>query len=209
VKKDDASPGVSPTPDSIASGAYPITRPLYFYTVGKPEGLARAFIDWVQGTQGQRICSEVGYVPVPEAQRISRPAPAPAGKQGLKVKGSDTLRILSIQWAEAYTEANPDCTIQVIGGGSELGIAALREGEVEICQSSRPLTPQEKQEIKAKRGKSPEEFPVALDGLAVFINEQNPLQEISIADLRRIYTGKITHWGDVSRSGQAGELSAR
>jgi ABC-type phosphate transport system substrate-binding protein len=208
VKKDDASPGVSPTPDAIASGAYPITRSLYFYTVGKPDGLARAFIGWVRGTQGQKICSEVGYVPLPEAQRTAKPAPAPAGKQGLRVKGSDTLRILSIRWAQAYTELNPDCSIQVIGGGSELGIAALRDGQVEICQASRPLTPQEKEEIKAKRGKSPEEFPVALDGLAVFVNEQNPLQEISFADLRRIYTGQISRWGDVGRPGQADERSA-
>jgi ABC-type phosphate transport system substrate-binding protein len=199
VKKDDASPAVSPTPETISRGEYPITRSLYFFTVGEPEGVTKAFIDWVRGPQGQKICSEVGYVPVPAAQRVQEVAPPPSGKQALKVKGSDTLRLLSSRWAESYAERNPDCTIQVIGGGSEVGIKALLDGQVEICQSSRPLHPKEREEIKAKRGKPPVEFPVALDGLAVFVNEENPLQEISLPSLKGIYTGKLLRWGELRR----------
>jgi phosphate transport system substrate-binding protein len=108
------------------------------------------------------------------------------------------MKILTSRWAEKYAQLHPDCAIQCVGGGSENGIKALREGEIQICQSSRPLKPAELDEIAAKRGKRPVEFAVALDGLAVFVNEKNPLQEISLAELKSIYTGKLKRWGEIT-----------
>ena len=74
IRKDDTSPAIGPTQESVLKGTYPIARNLYFYTIGSPEGLAKRFIDWARGTEGQNICLSVGYYPLPDAQRM-----APAG----------------------------------------------------------------------------------------------------------------------------------
>ena len=108
------------------------------------------------------------------------------------------MKILGGRWAEQFMKLHPDCSIEVVGGGSETGIKALMEGRTQICESSRPLKPAELEEVKMKRGKSPVEFIVGLDGLAIFVNEKNPAQEISLAEAKAIYTGKLKHWGDLS-----------
>lgn len=197
VKKDDASPAYAPTLENAQQGLYPLTRDLYLYTVGPPEGVAKSFIGWVRGEEGQKICEAVGYFPLPESRRSSRAEEAPAGKQVLTIKGSDTLKLLASLWGERFMQLHPDCRVEVTGGGSETGIKALVEGTTMICQSSRPLKAAEIEEIQSKRGKAPEEAAVAVDGLAVFVNEKNPLEEISLAQLKAIYTGKVQRWGQL------------
>jgi phosphate transport system substrate-binding protein len=115
----------------------------------------------------------------------------------ITIKGSDTMVILSQRWAETYMQHNPGVTVQVTGGGSGTGIAALINGGTDICEASRPMTDKECAEVLDKRGKAVKEIPVALDGLAIFLNEKNPVSEISLAKLEAIYRGKITDWKDV------------
>jgi ABC-type phosphate transport system substrate-binding protein len=197
VKKVDGGPAYGPTAENAQKGLYPLTRNLYYYTVGAPEGAARSFVDWVRSADGQKICTEVGYFPIPDTARASAAGDPPAGKQTLSIKGSDTLKLLSSSWGEQFMKLHPDVRVEVLGGGSEIGIKALLDGETQICQASRPLKPAEIDEIKAKRGKSPEEFVVAVDGLAVFVNEKNPVEEISMSQLKAIYLGKVTRWGEL------------
>jgi phosphate transport system substrate-binding protein len=121
-------------------------------------------------------------------------APAPAESKTLSVKGSDTMVILGQRWAEEYMKANPGITIQVTGGGSGTGIAALINGTTDICEASRPMKDKEKDETQAKRGAPAVETKVALDALAVYVNEKNPIQEISIPTLRKIYLGETKGW---------------
>jgi phosphate transport system substrate-binding protein len=64
VRKDDKSPAVPPTMENVVNNTYPISRELYFYTVGEPTGEVKAFIDWVLGAEGQKVCEEVGYYPL-------------------------------------------------------------------------------------------------------------------------------------------------
>jgi ABC-type phosphate transport system substrate-binding protein len=197
LKWDDKSPAAAPTLENARNGSYPLTRSLFFYTVGKPEGAAKAFIDWVRSAEGQTICGEIGYFPLPDSQRVAEPSPAPAGAGEVRVKGSDTLTLLSSAWGERFSKLHPDIKVQITGGGSETGIQALLEGTTEICQASRPLRSEEVEQIKAKRGKGPEEFVVAVDTLAVFVNEKNPLEEATLAQVKAVYTGKVRRWGEL------------
>ncbi len=194
VKKDAASPAVEPTLQNVVDGSYPISRYLFMYTIGEPDGATRHFIEWVRGTEGQKICGDVGYYPLPENKRGKDPGAGPSGKTTLTVKGSDTMVILGQRWAEHYMRTTPDVVVQITGGGSGTGIAALVNGATTICQSSRPIKPKEREQIKAKHGKDVVEFAVAMDGLAVFVHESNPMQEITLEQLKQVYTGKAKTW---------------
>jgi phosphate transport system substrate-binding protein len=122
---------------------------------------------------------------------------APGEKANITVKGSDTMVILGQRWAEAYMKANPNTTVQVTGGGSGTGIAALINGSTDICEASRPMTDKEKADVQAKRAAQVVEIPVALDALAVYVNAKNPIQEISLPALAKIYLGESKDWKDV------------
>jgi len=112
------------------------------------------------------------------------------------IKGSDTLVRLGQRWAEEYMKVNPEAVIQVSGGGSGTGIAGLLNGSTDICEASRDM--KEKEYKKAiELGIEPYRVSVALDGIAVFLNEKNPVKNLSYAQLRGIYTGSIMNWKEV------------
>jgi len=114
----------------------------------------------------------------------------------ITIKGSDTIVRLGQRWAEEYMNLHKDVTIQVSGGGSGTGIAALLNGGTDICEASRDMKPQKYDAAKAK-GIKPYRVSIALDGIAVYLNESNPVKELSLEQLRGIYTGSITDWKDV------------
>jgi phosphate transport system substrate-binding protein len=105
--------------------------------------------------------------------------------------------ILGQRWAETYMNLHPDRRIQVTGGGSGTGIAALINGGTDICEASRPMKDKEKQMVRSRHGKEVTEIPVALDGVAVYVPESSPVQSLSLAQLKSIYGGSITNWRDV------------
>ena len=113
-------------------------------------------------------------------------------------KGSDTLVNVAQAWAEAYREVNPDIAVAVTGGGSGTGIAAMINGTVDIANASRAMKEKEIKLAKSK-GQNPIEHIVGFDALAVFLNEKNPLNEISIEQLAEIYgeDGKTENWSDI------------
>lgn len=115
----------------------------------------------------------------------------------ITIKGSDTMVILSQQWAEAYMKKHPGTTIQVTGGGSGVGIAALINGSTEIANSSRPMKPTEIEKIKEKYKKNGIEIPCAKDGLSVFLNKGNAVSELTVQQIGAIFSGKITNWKEV------------
>ncbi len=118
-------------------------------------------------------------------------------KTSVALKGSDTMVILGQRWAERFMKENPGITVQVTGGGSGTGIAALVNGTTDICQASRPMKDKEKADVQAKRGAPAVEKKVALDALAVYVSEKSPLQEISLPALAKIYKGEAKSWKDV------------
>jgi len=117
--------------------------------------------------------------------------------KSITIKGSDTMVIMGQRWAETYMGIHPDARIQVTGGGSGTGIAALINGGTDICEASRPMKDKEKEQVRNRHGKDVSEMPVALDGIAIYLHESNPLPDMTTAQLKGIYTGKITNWRDV------------
>jgi phosphate transport system substrate-binding protein len=116
--------------------------------------------------------------------------------QSITVKGSDTVLVLGQRWAEEYMKQHPDLSIQVTGGGSGVGIAALINGTTDIANASRQIKAAEVDKAQ-KAGYYPEEFAVALDTLAVVVNSQNPIKELTVRQLMGIYTGKYSNWSEV------------
>jgi phosphate transport system substrate-binding protein len=119
------------------------------------------------------------------------------GQKPVTIKGSDTMVILAQRWAETYMKEVPQSRIQVTGGGSGVGIAALINGGTDICDASRPMKAAEKEQAKTRHGKEVQEIPVALDGVAIYVHQSSTLQSITSAQLKGIYTGQVTNWRDV------------
>ncbi len=111
-------------------------------------------------------------------------------------KGSDTIVNLALAWAERYNQINPDVSISVTGGGSGTGIAALMNGTVDIANASRSIKPEEIEAIKAN-GNEPVEFVIARDAIAVVVNPNNPVNELTLQQISDIYSGKIKNWKEV------------
>jgi phosphate transport system substrate-binding protein len=115
----------------------------------------------------------------------------------ITVKGSDTLVILAQKWAEVYMGQHSDVKIQVTGGGSGIGFAALQNQTTDLCDASRKAKPAEIANCLKAFGKRPTEYKVALDGLSVYVNPENPLKELTEDQVGAIFTGKLTNWKDV------------
>ena len=111
-------------------------------------------------------------------------------------KGSDTIVNLALAWAERYQSEHPDARISVTGGGSGTGIAALLNGTVDIANASRQIKFEETQEAQSK-GISPVEHIIARDAIAVIVNPENPVKELTLQQLSDIYSGKINDWREV------------
>jgi phosphate transport system substrate-binding protein len=118
-------------------------------------------------------------------------------QEKITVKGSDTMVILAQKWAELYMKNNPAATIQVTGGGSGVGITALINGTTDICNSSRPMKQAEIEKLKARYNTLGVQIPCAKDGITIFLNESNKVQELTIKQLSDIYQGKVKNWKEI------------
>ena len=119
-----------------------------------------------------------------------------AGK-AITIKGSDTMVILGQRWAEVYMSKNPGAVLQVTGGGSGTGIAALINGTTDVCQASRPMKSSERTKLKERYFTMGTEIPVAKDGLTVYLHESNTIPQLTLEQLKSIYVGDVTNWKDV------------
>lgn len=105
--------------------------------------------------------------------------------------------VLCQKWAEAFMKANPGVQVQVTGGGSGTGIAALLNGTTDLAAASRQIKPKEVATAVLSHGSKPQETATALDGIGVYVNESNPVEALTMAQLNDIFTGKITNWNKV------------
>ena len=124
-------------------------------------------------------------------------------KQAIANIGSDTMVNLAIAWADAYSKVDPTVSVEVNGGGSGQGVAALINDSCEIANCSRKFEEKEIADFDAKHpGKEPKEFMVGYDALSVFVHKDNPLTEISIEELQQMYSkdGKLAKWSDLGVS---------
>jgi phosphate transport system substrate-binding protein len=117
--------------------------------------------------------------------------------------------ILAQKWAEVYMRGHPEVKIQVTGGGSGVGFASLQEQKTDLADASRPIKAKETEACVKAFGKRPKEYKVCVDGLSVYVNNENPVKQLSIGQLAEIFTGKITNWKELGGGDAAITLYSR
>lgn len=179
--------GVSPSVSSIKNGTYKISRP--FNIVTKQTGLSENtsdFIRFILSSDGQAIVEANGYI-----SATQNPAYIATGKKGkITVAGSSSVTPVMEKLAEAYEKLNPEIKIEVQMSDSTTGVNSALNGVCEIGMASRELKDSEK-------AKGALETKIAIDGIAVIINKENPTESASIQSVKDLYIGTISKWGDV------------
>jgi phosphate transport system substrate-binding protein len=132
----------------------------------------------------------------PKESSESQSASKTSSQKMISVKGSDTMVHLTSSWAEQFMGQFPGTQVSVTGGGSGTGIAALLNGTTDICASSREIQGKEK-ELALQKKIDLVEHAVARDGLAIIVNPANPVAELSMEQIRKIFTGEYANWKDV------------
>jgi phosphate transport system substrate-binding protein len=127
----------------------------------------------------------------------------------ITVKGSDTMVILAQKWAEVYMKSNPNAAIQVTGGGSGVGISALINGATDIANASREMKRTEMDKLKARYNTLGVKVACAKDGITIYLNPTNKVNELSIEQLGKIFRGEIKNWKDVGGENQEIKLYGR
>lgn len=117
-------------------------------------------------------------------------------KKSITIKGSDTMVHLMSTLAEAYMKKSPDSQVSVTGGGSGTGIAAIINGTTDICASSRDMQQKEKDQAKEKNVTVSEKV-IAYDGIAIVVNPENPVKDLSMEQIKKIFTGAYKNWKEL------------
>ena len=180
--------GVEVSVDTIKAGEYAVSRP--FVVCYKEENLSelgKDFVSYIMSAEGQQILSDEGYIAADDAA-ASYTASGLSGN--LSVNGSTSVGPVMEVLAEAYKALNPDVVIDVQQTGSGTGITSAIDGSCEIGMSSRALKDEEVAE-----GLTP--VTIALDGIAVIVNQANTVEDLTAEQIRQIYTGEITDWSQV------------
>ncbi len=120
-----------------------------------------------------------------------------AAKKTITIKGSDTLVILAQRWAEKYMAAHQGVVVQVTGGGSGTGIAALINGTTDFANASREMKKSEMDKLKQRYNTLGYEVKVAKDGITLYTNASNPVEELTLGQIKAIYLAEVTNWKDV------------
>lgn len=121
---------------------------------------------------------------------------AAKNKNSIQIKGSDTMVNLGQAWAEEFMKKDPADFVAITGGGSGTGLSSLISSTCDIAMTSRNIKEKEIS-LANKRGIDPNEIKVALDGLAVVVNPDNPVSKLTIGQLAGIFTGKIVNWKEL------------
>lgn len=129
------------------------------------------------------------------ALALGAAGPVTAGT--ITVKGSDTLVILLQRWAAEYSALQPRTRLQITGGGTGVGLAALQNRTTDLATASRPIKAREVEGCVRAFGRRPVEYKVALDGLCIYVNERNLVRELSLDQLEDIFTGRVRNWAQV------------
>ena len=180
--------GVEVSVDTIKAGTYAVSRP--FVICYKEENLSELgadFVAYIMSAEGQQILNDEGYI---AADDNAEPYTASGLSGNLSVNGSTSVGPVMEVLAEAYKALNPDVVIDVQQTGSGTGITAAIDGSCEIGMSSRALKDEEVAE-----GLTP--VTIALDGIAVIVNQANTVEDLTAEQIRQIYTGEITDWSQL------------
>jgi phosphate transport system substrate-binding protein len=175
--------GTEASADNIINGTYIISRPFNIVTKNEVSALARDFISYILSDEGQSVVKEAGYVPV-SGTDVYRGG-KPSGK--IVVSGSSSVTPVMEKLKEAYLEVNGNAAIEIQQSDSSMGITNTVNGICDIGMASRELK-------ESETAKGVDSVVIALDGIAVIVNHENPINDITVEQVRDIYTGKITRW---------------
>ena len=178
--------GAEATVDNIKSSTYKIARPFNIATKGEVSDVAQDFIKYIMSEDGQKVVEDNGYI-----SQGNDGAYESAGLNGkVVVGGSSSVTPVMEKLKEAYVALNPDVTIEVQQSDSTTGMTSAIEGVCDIGMASRDLKDSEIE--KGLTGTT-----IAMDGIAVIVNNDSPVEELSSDSVKGIYTGEITDWADV------------
>ena len=179
--------GVEATVENVESGEYTVSRPFLVCTTEDISELGQDFMNFIMSDEGQAIVEEEGYIP-----RETTGAFTSNGASGdLTVGGSTSVTPVMEKLAEAYEKINTDANVSVQQSDSTSGAENTISGVYEIGMCSRDLTEEEQ-----SKGLTP--TPIALDGIAVIVNKENAVSNLTTDQIKQIYTGEITDWADIS-----------
>ena len=182
--------GVEPTTDNVKAGTYPISRPFNIVTNGDisaQDELTQDFVNWVMSADGQAICTEEGYIGDDAAEAYTSTQPSGS----LAVGGSSSVSPVMEKLIETYmADVNPNASIDLQTTDSTNGVTGALDGTYNVGMASRAISDDE-----ASQGAVSTQL--AMDGIAVIVNTENTVSNISMDSLRGIYTGEVTDWADV------------
>lgn len=179
--------GSDATPENVKSGAYKVSRPFNIVTKEKMSDAAQDFVDFIMSTEGQQVVEEEGYIPIDGASAYA--GSKPEGK--VVVAGSSSVAPVMEKLSEAYMELNPAAEVEVQQSDSTTGINSADEGLCDIGMASRNLEESE-QELGLVS------TVIATDGIAVILNKDNEISDLTSEQVREIYTGEVTKWSDLT-----------
>ncbi len=180
--------GAEATVDNIKSGTYKVSRP---FNVAVKEGLSEAatdFVNFILSDEGQAVVEEAGYISQSSTGAFA--GTNPEGK--VTVSGSSSVTPVMEKLKEAYVAVNPNVEIEIQQSDSSTGVQDAISGTSDLGMASRELKDSELSE-----GVSP--IVIALDGIAVIVNNENPVSELTSEQVQQIYLGEITDWADLSK----------
>ena len=177
--------GVEATADNVKSGDYAVSRPFNIAYKGELSDVAQDFVDYIMSSDGQKIVSDNGYVTVSENAAYN--GKKPSGK--ISVAGSSSVSPVMEKLAEAYQQVNTNAKVEIQTSDSSAGMQSAMGGTCDIGMASRDLKDEEKSALKVET--------IAKDGIAVIVNNANTCDDLTLDQVKSIYTGETTVWSDI------------
>lgn len=177
--------GVEATADNVKSGDYAVSRPFNIAYKGELSDVAQDFVDYIMSSDGQKIVSDNGYVTVSENAAYS--GKKPSGK--ISVAGSSSVSPVMEKLAEAYQKVNTNAKVEIQTSDSSAGMQSAMGGTCDIGMASRDLKDEEKSALKVET--------IAKDGISVIVNNANTCDDLTLDQVKSIYTGETTVWSDI------------
>lgn len=180
--------GVDPTAANIKNGSYKIARPFNIATKGNVSTTAQDFINYIMSSDGQKIIEDNGYIAINDSATAYTSSNASGT---VTVAGSSSVTPVMEKLAEAYMAINPSVKVEINESDSTTGMQSVDQGICDIGMASRDLKDSEKAD-----GITP--TVIAMDGIAIVVNNDSSLTNITSSDVCGIYTGQITDWSEVA-----------
>lgn len=175
--------GVEATSENVQNGSYKISRPFNIAYKEDLSPLSKDFIDFILSSEGQAIVEDEGYT---QAEKDLKSYKASNQEGTLIIAGSTSVSPVMEKLAEKYESLNSKVSIEIQSTGSSAGVQSVIEASADIGMASRQLKDSEKEVLAHKA--------IAIDGIAIIVNKENPIQSIDLDKIKSIYTGKITTW---------------